>query len=38
MMGAQCRQLGAHRQSSARLYRQEEELGRLFYLAVYKDT
>jgi hypothetical protein len=38
MMARQCRQLGAHRYTSARCYPPEEEVTRLFYLTLYKDT
>ena len=37
-MTQQCRKLGSHRRNTVQLYPAEEEVSRLFYLSMYKDT
>lgn len=38
MMSQQCRILGAHRRPTVQLYPLDEQVSRLFYLTMYKDT
>lgn len=38
LMSRQCRALGAHRRVTVQLYPAKEQVSRLFYLTMYKDT